>query len=61
MPATSKSQFRFFKALENSPKLRKKLGVSKSTAEEYTQSNVNEKRYENLPEKKMAWKKRMEK
>jgi hypothetical protein len=36
MPSRSKAQFRFFKALENDPKLRKEKGVSEEAVKDYT-------------------------
>jgi hypothetical protein len=52
MPAKSKAQFRLMKAIEHEPKIAKKFGMSRSTAAEYTSSNVKGKSYENLPEHK---------
>jgi hypothetical protein len=52
MPAKSKSQFRLMKAAENNPAFAKKVGISKSTAAEYTSSNVGKKAYGKLPESK---------
>lgn len=52
MPATSKRQFRLMKAIEHSPKIAKKVGMSRSAAGEYTESNVGKKSYAKLPEKK---------
>lgn len=52
MPAKSKSQFRLMKAAENNPAFFKKVGISKSTASEYTESNVGKKAYSKLPEAK---------
>jgi hypothetical protein len=52
MPATSKSQFRLMKAIENDPKVAKKTGMSQSAAKEYTSSNAGKKAYAKLPEKK---------
>lgn len=51
MPAKSKAQFRLMKAIENDPKIAKKVGISPSTASEYTHSNVGKKSYGKLPEK----------
>jgi hypothetical protein len=51
MPASSKAQFRFMKAVENNPKLAKKVGMSQEQAKEYTKSNVGKKRFSKLKEK----------
>jgi len=50
MPAKSKAQFRLMKAAENNPAFAKKVGISKSTAAEYTSSNTGKKSYSKLPE-----------
>ncbi len=52
MPAKSKSQFRLMKAAENNPKFAKKVGISPSTAAEFTSSNTGKKAYAKLPEAK---------
>ena len=52
MPAKSKSQFRLMKAAENNPAFAKKVGISKSTAAEFTESNTGKKAYSKLPEQK---------
>ena len=52
MPAKSKAQFRLMKAIEHNPKIAKKIGMSQSSAKEYTSSNVKGKSYSNLPETK---------
>ena len=52
MPAKSKSQFRLMKAAENNPAFAKKVGISKSTAAEFTESNTGKKAYGKLPESK---------
>jgi hypothetical protein len=52
MPAKSKSQFRLMKAAENNPAFAKKVGISKSTASEFTSSNTGKKTYGKLPEQK---------
>ena len=52
MPATSKAQFRLMKAVENNPKVAKKVGMSSSQAAEYTSSNKGKKAYSKLPAKK---------
>jgi hypothetical protein len=52
MPAKSKSQFRLMKAAENNPAFAKKVGISKSTASEFTSSNTGKKAYAKLPENK---------
>lgn len=52
MPATSKRQWRFFKAIEHNPKLAKEKGMKPSTAREYTKENKGKTSYKNLPEKK---------
>lgn len=49
MPAVSQQQFKFFKALENNPELRKKHKISKKEAKEYTNENVGKKSFKNLP------------
>lgn len=51
MPAVSKAQFRFFKMLENNPKMRKEKGISKETAKEYTSENKGKKGFSKLKEK----------
>ncbi len=51
MPAKSQAQFRLMKAAENSPKFAKKVGISPSTAAEFTQSNKGKKAYSKLPER----------
>jgi len=51
MPAKSQAQFRLMKAVENDPKVAKKVGISRSTAAEYTQSNTGKKAYSKLPQK----------
>jgi hypothetical protein len=51
MPAASKSQFRLMKAAENNPKFAKKVGISSSTAAEFTQANRGKKAYSGLPER----------
>lgn len=51
MPAKSQAQFRLMKAAENSPKFAKKVGISSSTAAEFTQSNKGKKAYSKLPER----------
>ena len=40
------------KAVENSPKVAKKVGMSQSAAKEYTSSNTGKKAYAKLPEAK---------
>ena len=52
MPATSKAQFRLMKAIENSPKVAKKFGMSQEKAAEYTESNTGKKGYSKLPSRK---------
>lgn len=52
MPAKSKSQFRLMKAVEHNPSFAKKVGIKPSVAAEYTHSNVKEKSYGRLPERK---------
>ena len=52
MPAKSKSQFRLMKAAENNPAFAKRVGISKSTAAEFTASNTGKKAYSKLPEAK---------
>lgn len=51
MPAVSKAQYRLMKAIENNPKLAKKIGMSQEQAAEYTKSNVGKKRFSKLKEK----------
>jgi len=51
MPAKSQAQFRLMKAAESSPKFAKKVGISPSTAAEFTQSNKGKKAYSKLPER----------
>lgn len=51
MPAKSRSQFRLMKAIENNPKLAKKIGMSQEQAAEYTKGNVGKKRFSKLKEK----------
>lgn len=51
MPAKSQAQFRLMKAVENDPKVAKKVGISRSTAAEYTKSNTGKKAYPKLPQK----------
>lgn len=52
MPAKSQAQFRLMKAIEHSPGLAKKIGMSQSQAAEYTSSNVKGKSYAELPTRK---------
>lgn len=52
MPAQSKRQFRFWKALENKPELREEKGISLKQAKEFTKANKGKMSYKNLPEKK---------
>jgi len=52
MPAKSKKQYRFWKALENSAELREEKGISSKTAKEYTAKNKGSKSYKKLPESK---------
>lgn len=47
MPAQSKKQFRFFKAVESGSI--KKPGLSKEAAKEYTEENIGKKSFKNLP------------
>ena len=51
MPAKSQAQFLLMKAAENNPKFAKKVGISSSTAAEYTQANKGKKAYSGLPER----------
>jgi len=51
MPAVSKAQFRLMKAVENDPKVAKRVGISRKTAAEYTSSNIGKKSYGKLPDK----------
>lgn len=43
MPAKSRQQFKFFKAIENDPRLQKEHGVSKETAQDYTKDMTKDK------------------
>lgn len=52
MPAKSQAQFRLMKAIENDPKVAKRVGMSPAKAAEYTESNVGKKAYSKLPIKK---------
>lgn len=54
MPAKSQAQFRLMKAAENNPKFAKKVGISPSTAAEFTSSNTGKKAYSKLPETSVA-------
>jgi hypothetical protein len=54
MPAKSQAQFRLMKAAENNPKFAKRVGISPSTAAEYTSSNTGKKAYSKLPERSVA-------
>lgn len=49
MPAKSKAQFRFMKAVESGSI--KVPGLTKEEAKEYTKSNVGKKRFKKLKEK----------
>lgn len=51
MPAVSKQQYKLMKAIEHSPKVAKKFGMSQEQAAEYTKSNVGKKRFSKLKEK----------
>lgn len=51
MPAVSRSQYRLMKAIENDPKVAKRIGMSQEQAKEYTKSNVGKKRFSKLKEK----------
>lgn len=50
MPAKSKQQFKFFKAMEENPKEAKEKGISKNLAKEYT-DNMTKDRFKNLKTK----------
>lgn len=50
MPAKSKQQFKFFKAMENDPKLAKQHGVSPEVAKEFT-SGMTKERFHKLKSK----------
>lgn len=52
MPAKSQAQFRLMKAIENDPKVAKRVGMSSKAAAEYTSSNVGKKAYSKLPVRK---------
>jgi hypothetical protein len=54
MPAKSKAQFRLMKAVENSPSVAKRVGMSSDVAAEYTASNEGRKAYKRLPERKAS-------
>ena len=49
MPAKSKAQFRLMKAVEHSPKIADKIGMTSGQAAEYTESNKGKKAYKKLP------------
>ena len=49
MPAKSKAQFRFFKAMENDPAQAKEHGLTKKTIKDYT--SMTKKRFAKLKEK----------
>lgn len=49
MPAKSKAQFRFFKAMENDPKQAKEKGLSMDEIKDFT--NISKKRFAKLREK----------
>lgn len=49
MPAKSKKQYRFFKAMENNPELAKEKGLSEETIKDYTK--MTKKRFSKLREK----------
>lgn len=51
MPAKTRAQFRLMKAAENNPAFAKRVGISRSVAKEYTESNVGKKAYGRLPER----------
>lgn len=51
MPAKSRQQFKFFKALANNPELAKEHGMSTKEADEFTKGNKGKKSYKNLPKK----------
>lgn len=50
MPAKSKQQFKFFKAMEEDPKLAKEHGVSPKVAHEFT-DGMTKKRFSKLKQK----------
>jgi len=50
MPSRSKQQYRFFKAIENNPKLAKEKGISQSLAKDYTEGMTKE-RFSKLKER----------
>lgn len=51
MPAKTRAQFRLMKAAEKNPAFAKRVGISRSVAKEYTESNVGKKAYGRLPER----------
>lgn len=50
MPSRSKSQYRFFKAIQNNPQLAKEKGISPSVAKDYTEG-MTKQRFSKLKEK----------
>jgi hypothetical protein len=51
MPAKSKKQFKFMKAVENNPEFAKKVGVDPEVAKEFTKGNKGKKRFAKLRDK----------
>jgi hypothetical protein len=51
MPAKSKQQFKFMKAVENNPEFAKKVGIDPEVAAEFTKGNKGKKRFAKLKEK----------
>lgn len=42
MPAKSRQQYRFFKAMENDPELRKRKGLSEEAVKDFTEDMTKE-------------------
>jgi hypothetical protein len=51
VPAKSKQQYRFFKAIENNPEFAKSAGVSQKVAKEYTKGNKGKYAFSKLKER----------
>ncbi len=51
IPARSKQQYKFFKAMANNPKLAKKHGMTTEEAKEYISENKGKKRFSKLVDK----------
>lgn len=50
MPSVSKAQYRFFKALENNPKLAAEKGISEKVVSDFT-AGMSKTRFKRLKEK----------